>query len=88
MTGPSPFTVPGDLELLDRLRLDVEDGLVGDLLHVGVAHQAHRPAGVVVGGEAAVGEVLLFEQDLGEAAVGLIALDDQRAGRERALLRA
>ena len=59
-----------------------QDRLVGNRLHIGLKHQPHRPAGVVVGAEVRIGEVLLLEQDLRQAAVGLIALDDVRAGGE------
>ena len=41
-----------------------------------IAHQAHGPAGVVVGAQRWVGKVLLLQQDLGEPSVGLVAFDD------------
>ncbi len=44
-----------------------------------MGHQAHGPGAVVVGHQLGVGVDLLAEQRLGEAAVGLVALDDQRA---------
>ena len=47
-------------------------------------HQAHGPAGVVIGAQIGVGEVLFFEQNFREAAVGLVALDHQGAGGEGA----
>ena len=49
-------------------------------LMVVCGHQAHGPGGVVVGGELGVGVDLFAEQGFGEAAVGLVALDDERAG--------
>ena len=60
----------------------VENGLVGDLLHVGMRHQAHGPAGIVIGSQRGIGENLFFEQDLGQASIGLVELDDKRTGRD------
>ena len=70
------FTPPDS----SRYALRRVHGQVRDLLHVGVGHHAHGPTGVVVGAEVGIGEVLLFEQDLGEAAVGLVAFDHDGAG--------
>ena len=75
-----------DLFLLHRVDGDVEHLLVGDLLHLRVAHQPHRPRRIVVGAEVRIRVDLLLEQRLGEAAVRLIALDDERAGGEGAFL--
>ena len=75
-----------DVACCTGVSAEVEHRLVGDLLHLHVAHQPHRPRGIVVGAGDRVGIDLLLEQRLGEAAVRLIALDDVRAGREGAFL--
>ena len=59
----------------------LEDLGVVDGDDVDPEHQAHRPAGVVVGPETVVGERLVPEQDLRQPEVRLAALDDVRAGR-------
>ena len=84
--GPLPLTAAGDGEGVDRLDGHVENGLIGDFVHLGVAHHPHGPGRIVVSGEAGIREVLLLEQDLRQAPVGLVALDDQGAGGVRALL--
>ena len=69
---------PGQLDGLDR-RVQNRRVLDGD--HFGPQHQSHRPAGVVVGPQAVVGELLVAQQDLREPEVRLAALDDVGTGR-------
>ena len=57
-----------------------EDGDVGGGLDGGVGHEAHGPGGVVVGGELGIGVDLLAEEGFGEAAVGLVAFNEEGAG--------
>ena len=69
-----------------RLYRGLEDGYVGGGRDGGVGHEAHGPGAVVVGGEFGIGIVLLAEQRFSEAAVGLIALDYERACGKVAIL--
>src|SRR5689334_7338553 len=45
-------------------------------------HEAHGPAGIVVSAQTGVGEMLLFEQNARQSPIGLVPLDDERAGWE------
>ena len=74
------------LEAVHRLRGHVQRLEVGARRDLHVRHQPHGPGRVVIGAQLGVGEVLLLQQDLGEAAIGLVALYDQRAPREGPLL--
>ncbi len=65
------------LKLINFFDWNIEYGEIGAFDNLGVGHQAHGPAGVIVGAQVGIGIVLLLEQDLGQAPVRLITLDDQ-----------
>ena len=75
----------GGVEVGDGVGGGLEGGEVGGGRDGGVGHEAHGPGGVVVGHELGVGIDLLAEEGLGEAAVGLVELDDEGAGGEVAV---
>ncbi len=57
-----------------------EDGLIGDLVELDVAHVLHGPAGVVVGARIGDGVVLHAEVHVDQRVIGLVAADDVIAG--------
>ena len=85
-TVPVPLTPPGGGHFaLDRLHRRVEHLHVGDAHDLDVAQLAEGPAGVVVRIPLRIvwRPVLVVEQRVGDAAVGLVHAQDVAAGGER-----